>query len=283
MQPSGLSVWLYRCARYGSIGYVVIVVAIGAFVHVYEFEAARFPVISSIQCSLKSILTGLTIAAGFVLASAEWICNWIGKPSFWKRLGHILTDLQQEIFGVVEGAVEDHHRVTLYKRRQWCLPWFGICGARLFSPWGKTPSGRFNGPRAGWMCPIVRSGMLSNGKTKFLARTDEDSWGVAGTAFFQQNRLFEVENLPALKRESKDADFADYSKRAYAPKHWIVSRVRSGHPCARSFRALVMEVDKKKWGVLMIDSNEAAFPSPDANEPRFDTVALVLKSLLEKA
>ena len=204
--------------------------------------------------------------------------KYIGEPWLWDCIKGILSGFQKEAFSDVgEGELADHHRITLYRYYSFYL-WPRRRGAFLLWPWGWG-----NYPWSGWLIPMVRAGPESAGATVFLASDAQRFDGVCGAAYFQQSATLEVAGLPEITKGSSEADIKNYALRTFASEELVKRRLRRDHPCARYFLAHRIEVQFKKWGVLMIDTMAEKIPTPTVNQHRFKQIKDVLGHLLRRA
>ena len=204
--------------------------------------------------------------------------KYLGEPWLWDCIKGILAGFQKEAFSEVgEGELADHHRITLYRHQLFCL-WPRRRGGNWYWPWGKG-----NHPWSGWLVPMVRAGPESAGTTVFLASDGQRFDGVCGAAYFQQSATLEISALPNITKESSDADITEYARRAFASEELVRRRLRRGQPCARYFLAHHVNVQYKKWGILMIDTRAAVIPKPTVNQHRFKQIKDVLGHLLRRA
>lgn len=205
--------------------------------------------------------------------------QWVGEPWLWKAISSILDEFQEAVFGgraTLDEETIDSHRVTLYKWSRFCLwPGNGCC---FWWPWG-----RGNWPFSGWLVPLTRSGPLGHGRTVFLAKGGQCSEGVCGAAYFSQTGVIELRDLPDIQESCDDVSCKEYARNSFVSSDWVRRRLRSGKPFAKCFYAIRIEVRKKPWGVIMIDSRNPRMPQPQKAQHQFPLVAKTLAILLERA
>lgn len=182
------------------------------------------------------------------------------------------------MFSKSDGA-SDHHRVTLYRFHKVC--WLAaLRGSDSCNPWGKG-----NYLWSGWLVPTVRAGADSAATTIFLARDADRFEGVCGAAFFQNQPVIEkkLTDLPNIVKGSSEEDIKQYADETWVTPALIQKRLSSGRPCARWFLALRVEIQYKKWGVLMIDSRSDKMPQTMYKEvsARLDQNKDVISHLLK--
>lgn len=221
-----------------------------------------------LNVTLAGVVTGITL-----------FMKLLGDPWVLDCVKEILESFQRDVFSEVgAGALADHHRVTLYRYQQWCL-WPGWRGMYLW-PWG---AGAW--PFSGWMVPIVRAGPDSRATTVFLAKSPTEFEGICGAVYFQQQGVLEKGTplLPDITSRSSNVDIATYARETFVSEEMIGHRIRNNRPCARYFLAVRVEVQSKKWGVLMIDSREASCPHPNITQHKFRQINKMLTHLLKRA
>ena len=220
---------------------------------------------------------------GLVLVPVVGVCSvinkYIGAPWLWTCVKGILSGFQRDAFSNVPD-VADHHRVTLYRYHRICLypGWRGSW--KCPTPWGYG-----NWPWSGWLIPTVRAGPDSAPSTIFLAKDAINFEGVCGAAYFQQQPVVEkkIVELPNITQQSTEDDIIEYARQTWVSPKMIRKRIKERRPCARWFLALRVEVQYKKWGVLMIDSRADAMPQTQykAMSERLNQIKDVLSHLLK--
>jgi len=285
MRPSSWRDWTHRFSWWA--GVIVLVLLAAWFVRAVLCGFG-------LPCQLDHRVwwPSLVAAEGFVERNQAWLlpslvffvqgcrltCHWVGEPTFWQDLQSVIDDFQRDIFeGLPREAIQDDHRVTLYKHLRWCL-WPGNRWCFLW-PWGR---GLF--PWSGWLVPVVRSGTTREARTVFLAKSAQDSEGVVGHVFFSQSGTRQIKNLPDVDTNCCKLKVCDYARDTHVQPKWIRDRLERGRPLARSFLAIRIEVeDNRRWGVLMIDSRQATLPAPQNTLQQFKATARILKTLLRRA
>ncbi|MEX0701194.1 MAG: hypothetical protein WD069_03785 [Planctomycetales bacterium] len=274
MPPSTLGYLAFRVFR--AIGWLSVLSMIATGLAV-QFGTGtwleRQPGFTRLRDNLPWLVAGL----GLAVAGSSAMCRQIGEPRFWATVGHILTGFRDDIFGI--GGIEDHDRITLYRFRRWTFRVGCVaCRGSKWWPWGCSPTGRRNWPWSGWIVPVVRSGQMGHGKSVFLAKNDQESWGVAGTAFFHGASL-EKSELPEASLNRPES-ITHYAKETFACLGWIEERLKAGESCARCFYAIRVRAGKRAWGVIMIDSRREKLPKSNINTARFRTLAGAIGELL---
>jgi hypothetical protein len=227
--------------------------------------------ITTNQKPVNIVLVGIVTGLGI-------LCRLLGHPQILECVQEILTTFQRDVFGSLgDGELADSHRVTLYRYQTWCL-WPGR--GYWYWPWGKGAW-----PNSGWMVPITRAGPDSRASTIFLAKSSTEFEGICGAVHFLQQGALEMGStvLPDIKVDASDSDITAYASKTFVSESMIRNRIRGNRPCARYFFALRVEVQSKKWGVLMIDSRASSPPQPQKTQHIFGQINKVLGHLLKRA
>ncbi len=167
---------------------------------------------------------------------------------------------------------QHHHRVTLFRHKEWRLCW------RTW-PW------------SGWLIPIVRSGHTTqNRKTCFLAPDDADrAEGVVGRAW-NSSRVIVIPDpeekqspLPALHGDSnRPLDIqplaCSYAKATFVSVDWVLKNM----PYARSFMGIPVIVKGKPWGVIVVDSRAETIPNVKAVYDAYNLISRPLIKCIER-
>lgn len=221
----------------------------------------------------------LGAAFASIVTVGELVTKWIGAPWLWRCIADIFDNFQRDVFaGLESGEIADHHRVTLYRHVQWCWRPKGCVR-------GQWPWGRGYWPWSGWLVPVVRAGPKSRASTVFLAHDGDHFEGICGAAFFLQQKTIEktADQMPNITADSPEEDVAEYAKNTFVSPETVQARIVAKRPCARYFPALAVEVQYKKWGVVMIDSRAERLPAPQKTAHRFSQINEVLGHLLRRA
>lgn len=202
------------------------------------------------------IPTALLLAAGFT-----WTRKKIGDPAVIDVVHTLLTEYRDKVISDRSTNFEHHHRVTLFRYKEWALVW------RKW-PWN------------GWLIPEIRSGeMTRNPSCRFRASSDnpEKAEGVAGMAWVC-NRDIEITGLPDVSFPNASQDAVE----TYAGNTGLTAtEIRRMKPHARAFYAFRVHVKGKLWGVIVIDSKSSTVQSR-AIEKQYDAIAPSLSVLLPR-
>lgn len=170
-------------------------------------------------------------------ASAGYVRRRIVDPEAAETLQELLDHLHSLMFGVPDNGT----RVTLFRFHRW---------SHSLKDWPWRPK---NG---GWLIAVKRSGeMHQDFKSRFLVTSDQEtSQGIAGHAWCQEPDVY-VENLPDVRHgKLKDRQVRIYARATHVTEQWV----RDKKPRSRSFYALKLRNKRrKKWGVVVIDSEDA--------------------------
>lgn len=213
--------------------------------------------VAPISVYLKWIQTGWLPPALLVLTPLLiGLRRWLDRSRY-DAVHDLLDQMCEHIFKNTTFEHEQHRRVTLFKRR--ALHW-------------KWP---FVGP---WLVPIERSGEATR-KTDALFRVPDDGEqceGVAGRTYSKRKIVY-VERLPDLRVKASSEDLQNYASRSFLdPKKMNPKR----YPQACSLMGFPIDVDKKRWGVLVIDSVHPSF-SQNKAKMIFTSLAPSLTSYLK--
>lgn len=171
--------------------------------------------------------------------------RWLGDPEVIQVVHDLLTEYRNKIVSDRGRGLEHHHRVTLFRHREWAF-------VRRRWPW------------QGWLIPEIRSGETTrNPSCRFKASSDspDEAEGIAGLAWVSDKDV-EVSSLP-------DVSFPNASDEAVATYARITklspAEIRKMKPHARSFHAFKVYVSTKRWGVIVIDSKSASLKRDKVN------------------
>lgn len=182
-----------------------------------------------------------------------------GPPWLWETIHSYLDYYRAEVFAVGADDAMHHHRVTLFRHKEWCLVW---------RRW----------PGSGWLIAEERSGHTTrSGISYFKAPDDADkAEGVAGKTW-AKGGVVNLSHLPDLTASPAPSDFEAYSKATGVSVPWLMKK----RPKARSFCGIPVEVKGAPWGVIVLDSR-----SPDgipaSSQVHFRPVGRILGKLLER-
>lgn len=180
---------------------------------------------------LTDIQTGLWIPVALVAAPTIAGLRRRANNSNLDQVHRLLDQICEETFKNEVFQLEQHRRVTLFRY----VPF----------TWRKFP---FFG---GWLIPIERSGS-STRATRAIFRAHDDGEqcnGIAGRAWARRSEIY-VDQLPNLKLDSSDIKVAEYAEKTFMSVH--EARKRSSG--VQSLLGIPIEIEGKKWGVIVIDS-----------------------------
>lgn len=230
-------------------------------------RALALGVSAGVSLLLKANLAGLPASLTWISNIVEWTKGWawvlvpaslliaflafrfrkmIGDPAVIDVVHELLTTYRNKIVSERGSNLEHHHRVTLFRHREWAMVW------RRW-PW------------QGWLIPEIRSGETTrNPSCRFKASSDapDEAEGVAGLAWVSSKDV-EISSLPDVSfpnaTEEAVADYARITK--LSPQ-----AIRKMKPHARSFHAFKVHLSNKRWGVIVIDSKSASLNRGKINE-----------------
>lgn len=158
----------------------------------------------------------------------------IVDPEADEELQEALNDLHKKMF---PDAVDERARITLFKFRRWQL-----------KEWPFLPK------RGGWLVPVKRSGeMHQDFKARFRVGEElSKTCGIAGKAWCDVADAV-IQQLPDVHSgQLKARGVRKYAKLTFVSEDWV----KEHRPKSRSFIAMKIRVKKKKWGVVVVDSED---------------------------
>jgi hypothetical protein len=278
MGPTALHVLAYGALRYLQYACLGLIVA-ASLQHLCwatphgGIEAAR----TWIEQNTKAV----TIVLTAVLTACATASRVIGEPWLIQCITSILDEFQSRAFTGPSGFDScDEHRVTLYRFKRVVLlsAWSG-CEGPFYWPWG-----RGNRPWSGWLVPLIRVGPSSPPRTIWLANSERRCHGVCGAAFFGRYTTLEKKSpeLPDISNEASPDQIRAYAQKTWVSEATIKKRIAEKRPCARYYLAHRVQVGRKRWGVLLIDSRAECLPKVTENKSRFSQINDVLGHLLAR-
>lgn len=164
---------------------------------------------------------------------AQQIRRFAGRPTTWKAVHLLLDQFRDRAFPNISNDPLDHHRVTLFRYRRWCL-------------W---PLRRW--PWSGWLIPVERSGYLTRRSGSVFRVPDQadDAEGIAGLAY-RTGGVIREEDLPDVTQTDDPELLRLYASRTGVTEAWV----RTNRPKARSYCGIHIEVGGRPWGVIVLDS-----------------------------
>ncbi len=198
------------------------------------------------------VLPALAVATP-IIVSARHFTDRSRREEVWR----VLNEIKDATFKDQKLDYEQHGRVTLFRHHKFTLRRWPCVG--------------------GWLMPYERSG-FSTRKTSaiFCAPDDgECAEGVAGKAWSSREIKY-VSGLPNLRAPgATDAQFANYGEQSFCSP----SRLRKKPPQARSLMGIPVDVDNKRWGVIVIDCVKEGF-DPKRAQKAFKPLASHLAGYL---
>lgn len=158
----------------------------------------------------------------------------IVDPEANEELQDALDDLHHQMF---PNAVDERSRITLFKFQRWQL-----------KEWPFWPK------RGGWLVPVKRSGeMHQDFKARFMVGDElTKTCGIAGKAWCDVADAV-VQGLPDVHSgQLKKRALAKYAKLTFVGEDWVEDH----RPKSRSFIAMKIRAKRKKWGVVVVDSED---------------------------
>jgi len=187
------------------------------------------------------------------IAFALLLLDLIGKFVLWVlrrtrrfdtgKMNAFLDDLVRILFP--QPNLADHHyRATLFK-------------VRHFWPFGS------------WLGAVARSGHTFTRKATILsidANVMAHNTGFAGECWRRGEMVLSAEALP----DQRHPDVSDQEREEYQEMGWMADLEYNAMSLrSRVFLAACVEVDRRNWGVLVVDStDEATVPTPRTEKER---------------
>lgn len=177
----------------------------------------------------------LTVPLSVLLATfAGFLRRKIVDPEAADTLQDLLNHLHDLMFPL---AIDERSRVTLFRFQRW-----------QFKKWPLRPK------RGGWLIAVKRSGDMHQDFSARFRVGDEltETCGIAGKAWCDVADAF-VAGLPDVHNGNLTARAVkDYAKHTYISEQMV----RDKKPRSRSFYAIKIRAKKKKWGVIVVDSED---------------------------
>lgn len=236
----------------------------------------------------ERIMGGLSVfVGGFARANPQNFPDWAAKPITWLQAGwllpavlilapmtvwgrkrtdrskhrlvkELLDEICRQTFGDEDFDLEQHRRVTLFRFRNFC--------------WRRPP---FFG---GFLVPIERSGEATR-KSGSIFRAPDD--GEAGTGIagrtWSRRRMIYVDGLPDLRNGCDDEKFKEYAEKTFMG----AAQLRNRPPQARALLGIPVDVNHRRWGVIVIDTVNTSIQRSSA-EDLFKKLASPLSSILKE-
>jgi len=172
-----------------------------------------------------------------------WVRRRLDRSRY-EAIHDLLDQICEATFSDVSFELEQHRRVTLFKRKRFYWKRWPFFGA--------------------WLVPIERSGETTR-RTDAVFRVHDDGEkceGVAGRTYSKRKIVY-VDSLPSLRTNRSDDDLKKYGEKSFTdPKRFRSNRF----PQSCSLMGLPIEVDRKRWGVLVIDSINPSFSQKRAKQ-----------------
>jgi hypothetical protein len=223
------------------------------------------PVLGEVLGWIQDNSWWLIVTLGGLALLARLRSGMIGAPWVWKTVQRVLEALRKDAFEISEGDPVHAHRVTLFKRARW--RWRVGPSRCDYWPWGA-----WRAPWSGWLVPVVRSGHTTQrSEAVFLAPDDADSGERIAGQVWAQDKTVSLDDLPDLSNNPGEQAILEYAQRAWLPERWVRARLKNRKPFARALCGIPVEVNGKRWGVLILDSRNPTgirrrSPSGKANE-----------------
>lgn len=252
------------CYRWLTIGQIVAAAALSVTSVAMKFEitAGAEGVWNDLIAVLQQYAIQIIILANIVLWVAHVLKRHFGNPWAWDTVKVLLEEFRVCVF--FEQANLDVHldRVTLFKKvdKRWrwgCFPFYD------------------------WLCTMERTGHMNRRKRKWFRAKDDGRTvdGVAG-ATWRSGQTTLKGGLPLLNKYSNSNLIESYAKETFVDSNYVRNRLNKGAALPRSLCGIIVEVENKPWGVIVIESQHERLASKDVIEGFYEDNAKVLGNLL---
>jgi hypothetical protein len=221
-------------------------------------EGLWYDVVSSIQSNTLPIV----IFSNIILWAAHLLKRYFGNPWAWDTVKVLLEEFRADVFRGVPNISAHLDRVTLFKKRDWRLR----CGFL---------------PSPDWLCSVERSGHMTRRKRVWYRGHDggRNLTGVTGATWGEGRTIFK-EKLPLLTPSALKREIELYAKETFIDCDYIRKKLQQNRPFPRSLCGIMVEVNSKPWGVIVIDSSLETLCRQDDIEKFYQKNAKVLGKLL---
>lgn len=188
-----------------------------------------------------------------------------------KAIKALLDTFRSKMFP--EEHDDTDYRVTLFRKQRWCWP--GL------QRW-------INGkhPWSGWLRAFERSGEFTLASSvKFHAPMGDphEFEGFAGMVFRSGNVNYQ-QDLPDLSKKgvkSSQTLIQRYATATGVDSDWVKEKLKKKKPLPRSLWGITIEVNGKRWGVIVVDSPRAKMENEPSLKESFRPFGTVLSNLLK--
>ena len=241
-----------------------------------KVDKTKHPTVAGIldKFDQHSLTIFMVLLGAFILGR---ILSRKGDVLAWRTVQAQIDILQRIAFPGQAGDLNDNHRVTLFKHKDW--NW-----SRFFSRAGfQNAWKRRSWPWSGWLVPVVRSGHTGKGTKTVFWCPDEGrkAEGLAGFCWSSDAGVSK-EGLPSIRMVSSEENKEKYCRQSFMPRPMLDTYCSEGKPLARNILALpIMNGVGDKWGVLVFDSMNADGVDEEKARESFDVIVDSLGVLLE--
>jgi hypothetical protein len=221
--------WLTRFQVFAAFALSVV-----AVVSKYEIPAGASGLANQIVSFIQDASIYIIVIANFVLWTAHVMKSYFGNPWAWDTVKILLEEFRADVFNGTATLNASHDRVTLFKKkdRRWR---FGLF------------------PSNDWLCAVERTGHMTRRRRKWMQANDDGQnyEGVAG-ATWCLGRTILKDGLPAVDNE---AGIESYAKETFVSVKYVKKQLEKRASLPRSLCGILVEVNNKPWGVIVIDSS----------------------------
>jgi hypothetical protein len=205
----------------------------------------------------------LLLFATLCLWASQLVRTRYGDPWICETVKSLLEEMRADIF---EGQIVSAHsdRVTLFKKKNWRM---------RFCCW----------PVRDWLCSVERSDHMTRRKRKWLRVQDNaNEWECVGGTTWGMGRTILKDNLPLIKKGASGDQIVQYANETFVSFDYVEKQIAKKATLPQSLCGIMVEVNHKPWGVIVIDSALPNLPQKDKIEMFFKKHANVLGKLLAK-
>lgn len=239
--------------------FAALALSVVAVLSKWEIPAGADDIKSQIISFIQDSSIWILVVANFILWVAHVLKNYLGNPWAWDTVKVLLEEFRKDVFNGAANLHASHDRVTLFKKkdRRWL--------------WGLFPSDD-------WLCAVERTGHMTRRRRKWFRAGDDGHCyeGVAGAAWCHGRTILK-ENLPEVTNE---AGKILYARETFISVEYVNKQIKKNAPLPRSLCGIIVEVNNKPWGVIVIDSSFQNLADEAKIEAFYQKNAKVLGKLL---
>ncbi|WP_216906814.1 hypothetical protein [Synechococcus sp. CCY 0621] len=201
---------------------------------------------------LPILSTVLPLLEALARSSTPW--KWVAIQSCLDEFARAVYSSRDH-----QNDFEYQHRATIYRVQYGCV-------AMLKPPWHK------------YFVPIARSGTVTKNTRSIFRFSDHpnDMEGVVGQAWCMNGRWVEIKDVPTPHPTMTDKEKQDYFNLVRVP----VDKAIEMNYNAKAYAAISIELNGKRWGVLILDSTNTVIPKNNAYKHAFRVFISAISPIL---